>query len=140
MISPLNPVTAIAPLVFVIALSMLREGLEDYARHKSDRLMNSSQSSIIDPAGPSHQRVILKQWASIQVGDLIVLKENEPIPADCLLLGSNLPTGMCYIQTSSLDGEKALKPKQCINQTQDLFSSIESIPSPQMLEDIVFVA
>ena len=29
-ISPLNPGTAIAPLVFVIAVSMIREAIEDY--------------------------------------------------------------------------------------------------------------
>ena len=36
-ISPLNPVTAIIPLAFVIAISMLREGIEDYIRYKSDK-------------------------------------------------------------------------------------------------------
>jgi len=35
-ISPLSPFTAIAPLIFVITVSMVREGLEDLARHKSD--------------------------------------------------------------------------------------------------------
>ena len=35
-ISPLNPITAILPLVFVIAVSMLREGIEDYMRYKAD--------------------------------------------------------------------------------------------------------
>jgi len=36
-ISPLNPITAILPLVFVLAVSMLREGVEDYMRYKSDK-------------------------------------------------------------------------------------------------------
>jgi hypothetical protein len=35
-ISPLNPVTAILPLIFVLGVSMLREGFEDYGRFKSD--------------------------------------------------------------------------------------------------------
>lgn len=34
--------TAIAPLIFVLGLSMLREGWEDFGRHKSDREVNSS--------------------------------------------------------------------------------------------------
>lgn len=37
MISPLTPVTAIAPLTFVLAVSMIREGIEDYIRYKSDK-------------------------------------------------------------------------------------------------------
>lgn len=36
-ISPLNPGTAIAPLVFVIAVSMIREAIEDYIRYRSDK-------------------------------------------------------------------------------------------------------
>lgn len=32
LISPLTPVTAIAPLVFVIAVSLLREAVEDSVR------------------------------------------------------------------------------------------------------------
>jgi len=36
-ISPLNPLTAILPLIFVLSVSMLREGFEDYGRYKSDK-------------------------------------------------------------------------------------------------------
>ena len=36
-ISPLNPTTAILPLVFVITVSMIREGIEDYMRYTADK-------------------------------------------------------------------------------------------------------
>lgn len=39
-ISPLNPATAWAPLAFVLAISMIREGYEDFQRYKSDKEMN----------------------------------------------------------------------------------------------------
>jgi hypothetical protein len=39
-ISPLNPVTAIAPLIFVVGVSMLRDGYEDYKRYKADKETN----------------------------------------------------------------------------------------------------
>ena len=35
-ISAMNPITAWSPLAFVLGVSMLREGLEDYQRYKSD--------------------------------------------------------------------------------------------------------
>lgn len=35
-ISPLNPLSAIAPLIFVISLSMIREGYEDLKRYQAD--------------------------------------------------------------------------------------------------------
>jgi phospholipid-transporting ATPase len=40
-ISPLSPASAIAPLAFVLALSMVREGFEDYKRWKSDKKDNA---------------------------------------------------------------------------------------------------
>ena len=39
-ISPLQPFSAIAPLCFVLALSLLREWMEDYERYKSDLEIN----------------------------------------------------------------------------------------------------
>lgn len=36
-VSPLNPITAINPMVFVLCLSLLREGYEDYQRYKTDK-------------------------------------------------------------------------------------------------------
>ena len=36
-ISPLNPLTAIFPLMFVLFISMAREGYEDFQRYKSDK-------------------------------------------------------------------------------------------------------
>lgn len=33
-------------------------------------------------------------------------------PADLVLMASSDPTASCYIQTSSLDGEKALKTRK----------------------------
>ena len=44
LISPLNPASAIAPLIFVIALSMAREGYEDIKRWRSDQQNNSNKS------------------------------------------------------------------------------------------------
>lgn len=43
----------------------------------------------------------------------------EIISADLIVLQTALD-GVCFIETSSLDGEKNLKPKQAINETQKL--------------------
>lgn len=50
---------------------------------------------------------------------MILLKNNEAIPADLIFLGklhslilaSSYEDGCCYIETSSLDGEKNLKKR-----------------------------
>lgn len=46
-ISPLNPTTAILPLVFVIAVSMIREGIEDYMRYRADTETNSQEVLVL---------------------------------------------------------------------------------------------
>jgi len=39
-ISPLHPASAIMPLTFVLTVAIIREGIEDYKRHKNDHTMN----------------------------------------------------------------------------------------------------
>jgi phospholipid-transporting ATPase len=56
------------------------------------------------------------QWSDLYVGDVIMVKKDEPFPADLILLCSSSPEGNCYIMTSSLDGEKNLKPKYSIKE------------------------
>ena len=55
------------------------------------------------------------RWADIKCGDIILLQEGEHLPADLVFLMSSAGNGECFVQTSSLDGERALKHKQCHN-------------------------
>ena len=57
----------------------------------------------------------------LKVGDIIKVKDDEIIPADCFVMasGSSLEAqtdGQCFIATSSLDGENILKPKMAIRE------------------------
>lgn len=55
-------------------------------------------------------------WADVKVGDFILTKEEEIISADAIILCSSLSTGQAFIETSSLDGEKNLKPRASISE------------------------
>ena len=67
---------------------------------------------------------------AVRVGDIIKVKDDEIVPADCLLLTSgyceNNPSsfGQCFISTGSLDGERNLKPKMAIKEVEDSFTDI----------------
>ncbi|EAS01110.3 phospholipid-translocating P-type ATPase, flippase family protein (macronuclear) [Tetrahymena thermophila SB210] len=120
-ISPLSPFVAVAPLIFVLAVSMAREGYEDYQRHKSDNEQNFSAKTkrVLQDRGEEDVA-----WANVHVGDILHIYQDECFPTDLLVLGSNLG-GVCYIETGALDGEKNLKPKSAINETSSYFSTKE---------------
>lgn len=46
-ISAMNPLTAYMPLLFVIGVSMVRDGLEDFQRYKSDIKSNNMPIKFI---------------------------------------------------------------------------------------------
>jgi magnesium-transporting ATPase (P-type) len=108
-ISPMNPSTAIAPLVFVLMVSMIREGFEDYDRHQSDEKENMDK--VYRLIGNEFKEDLSK---NIEVGDIIRINEYNIIPADFLLLACDNLSKIAYIETANLDGEKNLKPKFCL--------------------------
>ena len=103
----MNPITAYIPIVFVLGVSILREGLEDYERYKSDKITNNQPVRIVKDG-----KVDLGLSQDIQVGDVILIQEDEFFPADMVLLASSQENASCLVKTSSLDGESAPKIKK----------------------------
>ena len=107
LISPISPITAINPFVFVLVVSMIREGFEDYSRYKSDKTQNGQTVRIFKQG---HSEAIEIQSKDLKIGDFVLIKDEETFPADLALLTSS-NDGDCFIKTSSLDGEKNLKKR-----------------------------
>lgn len=47
------------------------------------------------------------------------VEKNEVLPADLLIFQTSGEEGICYIETSNLDGERNLKPKQNVKLIHD---------------------
>ncbi len=56
------------------------------------------------------------------MGDIIKSEDGDIFPADLIIVNSGLENGICYIETSSLDGEKNLKPKLSIKESIPWYS------------------
>ncbi|KRH94461.1 HAD ATPase, P-type, family IC [Pseudoloma neurophilia] len=178
-ISPFPPYAYLTAFMIVMGISILKDGIEDFIRHRSDKKANERIIHKImlntqgkEPAqdfetftyktntavtsenetetlknrnsetkGEKQQDQDLEHTKSIKndqkspcselfsiqpkfvedlkMFDVILLKENEEVPADMILLNSKIFNGtitkcrpFSYIQTSSLDGETNLKKRQ----------------------------
>ncbi|CAK9860551.1 unnamed protein product [Sphagnum jensenii] len=102
------------PLVFVLVLTAIKDGYEDWGRHRSDRVENMRTSLVLQEG---HYKP--KKWDCIQVGEMVKLLANESVPCDMVLLGTSDPSGVAYVETLNLDGESNLKSRYARQETAD---------------------
>ncbi|XP_058133904.1 probable phospholipid-transporting ATPase IIB isoform X3 [Dasypus novemcinctus] len=112
-----------APLGFVLAVTIMREAVDEFRRFQRDKEVNSQLYSKLTVRG----KVQVKS-SDIQVGDLIIVEKNQRIPSDMVFLRTSEKAGSCFIRTDQLDGETDWKLKVAVSCTQrlpslgDLFS------------------
>ncbi|KAJ7969252.1 Phospholipid-transporting ATPase [Quillaja saponaria] len=115
-LAPVSPVSLIAPLVFVVGISMLKEAVEDWHRFVQDLHVNSRITKAHIGSGIFEN----KAWRELSVGDVVKIHKNEYFPGDLLLLSSSYKDGVCYVETMNLDGETNLTIKRCLEATLGL--------------------
>ena len=120
-ISPLSPATAIAPIVFVLTVSLIREAVEDLKRRSLDNEQNANEVETYREGN-----WIRIKSGDLQMGEIVRVKQDGTFPSDLMLIDSNLPDGVCFIETGTLDGEKTLKIKASPNFTKGKFSKINN--------------
>ncbi|XP_050303253.1 probable phospholipid-transporting ATPase IM isoform X2 [Anthonomus grandis grandis] len=114
-ISSLTPVTTALPLIGVLGLTAIKDAYDDIQRHISDSHVNNRKSKVV-----RNGKLVQEKWSAVQVGDIIRMDNNTFVAADLLLLTSSEPNGLCYIETSELDGETNLKCRQCLVETAEM--------------------
>ena len=70
--SPINPATSSVPLIFVITVTAIKQGYEDWLRHRSDREVNMRLVDIV-------QGGVIKVCKSALISELpltMILKKN----------------------------------------------------------------
>ncbi|XP_078513785.1 phospholipid-transporting ATPase IH isoform X3 [Lissotriton helveticus] len=111
--TPTSPVTSGLPLFFVITVTAIKQGYEDWLRHKADNAMNEYPVHVIQ-----HGKLVRKQSRKLRVGDVVMVKEDETFPCDLILISSSRMDGTCFVTTASLDGESSHKTHYAIQDTK----------------------
>ena len=86
-------------------------------KHMSDLAPTKFYGSLIDPQKSISGKAKFKKdcWKNIQVGDFVRIYNEDPIPADIVILATSDPDGACYVETKNLDGETNLKVRQALH-------------------------
>jgi phospholipid-transporting ATPase len=103
----------------ILLFTSIREGIEDYKRHKKDRKANEKRNVYFDDK-IDKKGFEYKQSKKIHVGDIIKVIKDEELPVDICVLKSSNMNGICFVDTVNLDGESNLKDKKCNQNTQNL--------------------
>ncbi|XP_059296742.1 phospholipid-transporting ATPase 1-like [Lycium ferocissimum] len=110
------------PLLFVLSVTAIKDGYEDWRRHRSDRNENNREALVLQ-----FGKFQLKRWKNIRVGEVVKILADETIPCDMVLLRTSDPSGIAYIQTMNLDGESNLKTRYARQETTSLANEVETL-------------
>ncbi|KAM5145743.1 phospholipid-transporting ATPase IG isoform 2-T2 [Mantella aurantiaca] len=113
--TPTSPVTSGLPLFFVITVTAIKQGYEDWLRHRADNEVNKSTVYVIENC-----QSVKKESEKIKVGDIVEVRDDETFPCDLILLSSSCSDGTCTVTTASLDGESNFKTYHAVRETSTL--------------------
>ncbi|KAJ0410564.1 hypothetical protein ATCC90586_006588 [Pythium insidiosum] len=121
--------STLPPLLFIIMVDAVFAILEDRKRHVADNLANSRPTNVLDPTTKSF---VTKPWADVIVGDIIRLSNRDLVPADILVLAVSEipdapPSGLCYVETKSLDGETNMKVRSALEITMCEMGAVNNL-------------
>uniref|UniRef100_T1K886 Phospholipid-transporting ATPase n=1 Tax=Tetranychus urticae TaxID=32264 RepID=T1K886_TETUR len=115
LISSLTWLTTAVPLIVVLAVTAIKDAIDDIQRHRSDNQVNNRNSKVL-----RNGKLVDERWHKVQVGDIIRIDNDNFVAADLLLLSTSEPNGLCYVETAELDGETNLKCRQALPETAEL--------------------
>ncbi|KZV80365.1 hypothetical protein EXIGLDRAFT_630413, partial [Exidia glandulosa HHB12029] len=104
------------PLAVILTITAFKDGLEDYRRAAQDTELNNSPTTRLASDHNSHggwrnraDEAVRRAWGAtfVEVGDILLLRNDDQIPADVVVLATSDPQGdgLCYVETKNLDGE-----------------------------------
>ncbi|OMJ95498.1 hypothetical protein SteCoe_1094 [Stentor coeruleus] len=101
------------PLLILISYVLTENILRTYNRYKLDSVKNNA---IVQVLGSSD--FIKKKSRDVHVGDILLIENQEHVPADILLLAVDNTESECFVDMSAVIGGKDLIKKKPVKDTQ----------------------
>ena len=124
----------LAPLLFVLLTTLFKESYDDFQRYKQDKYINNYKYTRIRynlkkscncSVTCNYSCKVIEEFIKskdLKVGDLLKIKQNDRIPADCIILQSS--NNQIFIKTDQLDGETDWKLRKPVKLIQQIYSNI----------------
>ncbi|PYI10749.1 phospholipid-transporting ATPase NEO1 [Aspergillus sclerotiicarbonarius CBS 121057] len=78
----------IAPLAFVVSISLGKEALDDIGRRRRDAEANAEEFTVLNFDRPNGVMEVIKKSRDLRVGDVLKVRKNQRLPADVVILKS----------------------------------------------------
>lgn len=65
---------------------MVKDGYDDYGRHKSDNQLNNQEAQVFNVRGHFEK----KKWQNVQTGDIIKVEINESVAVSSKIMFLNV--------------------------------------------------
>ncbi|XP_078420080.1 putative phospholipid-transporting ATPase IF isoform X1 [Cetorhinus maximus] len=126
--TPTSPYTSGLPLFFVITVTAIKQGYEDWLRHRADNEVNNTPVYVIRSGG-----LVQTRSQNIRVGDIVRIEKDQTFPTDLVLLSTDQEDGTCYVTTASLDGETNLKTHHAVPE----IAKLRTVPQLDTLRAVI---
>lgn len=85
---------SLIPTLFIIIMGIIKEFVSEMKHYNTDKKVNGEKYTVmktVEGSSDGKMSFEVKRCDQITVGDILELHDDEIIPADCLLLKTELP-------------------------------------------------
>lgn len=114
-VGPMKAFSTYSVLFMMMSITAIMALIDDRQRAAADKEINTKGARVV-VGGKAVDNS--KLWQEVKVGDAIVVRQDEDMPADMVIIYASGEDGNCYVSTANLDGESNLKQKCASTSTQ----------------------
>lgn len=100
---------------------------KDNVKYHENTSAASHENTILHKSNAGADVFAKSLSKDVRVGDFILLRNGDSLPADAVLLSTSDKEGICFVETKDLDGETNLKPRNSIQELKHIESGADCL-------------